>query len=91
MSFRLVRRLDGVMDASVDSIIAAFGGTTKAAAALGLAESTVSTWRARRFIPLRHWGDVISAAPAGSGITTHLLANIAAKKFSGATPVECAR
>lgn len=67
------------MDVTIDSLIDGLGGTKAVADGLGLKESTVSTWRARGFVPARRWPDVIRIADEqGCGeITFEALAALA--------------
>lgn len=64
------------MIASVDELIETLGDTGAVASALGLAPSTVSSWRARRSIPSDHWPALVDLARSKeiNGVTFEELA-----------------
>ena len=72
---------------TVASIIDDLGGTGKVAAALSLADNTVSSWRARGAIPSAHWAALVRFAKTqGSAITLETLALLAARESAEARP-----
>lgn len=71
----------------IDQIIAAFGGTTKAAAALKLSPGAVSTWR-KEGIPAFRWKRIVAEAASRGirGITLDVLAAAEVSEGSAHTP-----
>ena len=50
------------MSVTVDKAINDLGGTGGLSAARGVSRSTVSTWRARGFIPAWRWSEIVRLA-----------------------------
>ena len=63
-------------------ILDALGGLTAVATALKLPLTTVSSWKARSFIPSDYWDDLVNLARQRGvkGITLTLFAELAAKR-----------
>jgi hypothetical protein len=68
-------------------------GAPAVADGLGIPAPVVFNWRKRGSIPAPWWVPLVALAErkGRSGVTLETLAEMHAKKPSGATPVECAR
>jgi hypothetical protein len=64
---------------TVSEIIESLGGTSAAATALTLPETTVSSWKSRGSIPPAYWSPLIAAArKRGASLDLELLHELAA-------------
>ena len=74
----------------IEVVIEAVGGTGAAAALLGVAPSTVSSWRARGSIPVEHWFVLVSEASrlGRVDVTFELLARLHARRTAASTALE---
>ena len=78
-------------DVTIDSLIDGLGGTKSVSDGLGLPPSTVSTWRARGFIPAKRWSEVVRIASEKGceGVTFEALAALAAAAACGPAEAAC--